>query len=527
MAVTPTSQDEVAFISSVNANGSLAKYSFYGWDQNNPATYNSGWTTARKWGATTAGTAGGTVSYYFDPSSAWNATEQKWLSAGLALWSAVANIKFVQTTNASTAGITFRRTNDSGSYTYAIYNPAWNACTTNGTVLGKISRSSVNIDTTGTSFGPIAGLATNGGFTIENLLHEEGHALGLGHAGPYNGGASASQQYSAYDTKQWSLMSYFDPTTSAKYSSQAPVKGTYWGGGQPTTWMPLDILAIQRLYGVATDTPLSGGQTFGFHCNIAGPIKSFFDFTQNAKPIITIWDKGTNNTLDLSGYSSAATVNLNPGTFSSTSGLKNNIAIAYNTQINKLVCTNGGTTVTCNNNGDTVIGGNGADRITGGTGNDTLNGGAGNDILNGGLGTNTLNGGAGTDTAVFSGNASNYKVTKNADGTVTVTGTGIHDVLSSIEILSFTDKAITLTGSSLSATPVLADLTPTTLTDTSAATWDAPITPSTTSSSSFADSSLANWSTDSSTPLANSNSLLGNMAFLGSKPLSGWHLATG
>jgi serralysin len=66
--------------------------------------------------------------------------------------------------------------------------------------------------------------------------------------------------------------------------------------------MILDILAAQRLYGPATSGPLaSGGQVFGFHSNITGLIAPYFDFTVNTHPVITIWDGGLNNTLDLSG----------------------------------------------------------------------------------------------------------------------------------------------------------------------------------------------------------------------------------
>lgn len=454
--ITPSLQDEVAFISSVNADGTLAQDSYYGWDNNTPATYTSGWTSARKWGGTAAGTSGGTVTYYFGPASNWTTTEKNWFAAGLALWSAVANIKFTPTTNAATADITFNRTNDNGSYTYAIFSPSANACVTGGTVLGTMTYASVNIDTTGTSFGPINTLATNGGFTIENLLHEEGHALGLGHAGPYNGGINpATQQYSAYDTRQWSVMSYLAPgTTTAKYYSQYPVTGTNFAGNAPTTIMPLDILAIQQLYGVAVTTPLSGGQVFGFNCNITGAIKPFFDFTQNTKPIITIWDKGTNNTLNLSGFTGTANVNLNPGTFSSTSGLKNNIAIAFGTQVDKLVCTSGGTTVMCNNDGDTVIGGNGADIIAGGTGNDTLQGGAGNDIFTGGAGINIINGGGGTNTAVYAGNYADYSILHNADGSITLTGDGSNDSIALVQVLKFADQTVAAAtaGSSLQLT---------------------------------------------------------------------------
>ena len=192
-------------------------------------------------------------------------------------------------------------------------------------------------------------------------------------------------------------MSYINPwTTSAKYYSSYPVTGTNWGVSAdgyynvPTTPMILDILAAQQLYGVATSGPLaSGGQVFGFNSNIAGSIHNFFDFTVNTKPVITIWDGGLNNTLDLSGWNTAATINLNPGTFSSANGTTNNIGIAAGTVIETAIGGGGN---------DTIIGKRRKFHAQGRRRNDTLTGGTGNDTLNGGTGADTMVGGAGNDT---------------------------------------------------------------------------------------------------------------------------------
>jgi serralysin len=97
--------------------------------------------------------------------------------------------------------------------------------------------------------------------------------------------------------------------------------------------MMLDILAAQRLYGTSTSSTLSGGQVFGFNCNIADASKVFFDFTQNIAPVVTLYDTGTGNTLDLSGFSAGSTVNLAQGGFSSANGQTNNIGIALGTVI--------------------------------------------------------------------------------------------------------------------------------------------------------------------------------------------------
>ena len=74
---------------------------------------------------------------------------------------------------------------------------------------------------------------------------------------------------------------------------------------------------------------------------------------------------------------------------------------------------------------------------------DTLIGDAGDNTLDGRAGDDTLIGGEGTDTAKFQGNLSDYEITENADGTITVTdtvaGRDDRDVLSSIETLQFAD----------------------------------------------------------------------------------------
>src|SRR5262249_45386712 len=131
----------------------------------------------------------------------------------------------------------------------------------------------ISIDTSTLGFGPIGtslSVDQYGNYAWQTLVHEEGHLLGLGHAGPYNGSVDeATQQFSVYDTRLWSIMSYINPWDFAKYSGSYPVTGTWWGispdgyYNEPTTPMPLDILAAQRLYGVATTGPLaSGGQVF-------------------------------------------------------------------------------------------------------------------------------------------------------------------------------------------------------------------------------------------------------------------------
>jgi Ca2+-binding RTX toxin-like protein len=86
--------------------------------------------------------------------------------------------------------------------------------------------------------------------------------------------------------------------------------------------------------------------------------------------------------------------------------------------------------------------------FTGNEGNDTINGEGGNDTLEGGDGDDELDGGDGDDTAIFTGEYSDYLITRNPDvegvpqlvveyrGTDETIQDG-SDILTSIEILDF------------------------------------------------------------------------------------------
>ncbi len=181
--------------------------------------------------------------------------------------------------------------------------------------------------------------------------------------------------------------------------------------------MGLDIFAAQRLYGAPTNGVLSGGQTFGFHSNImytdvdgTQQTLSMCDFNQDKLPVVTLYDYGTNNTLDLSGYSTPSNVDLNPGTWTSAAGLTNNVFIEYGTQI------------------DTAVGGSGNDKFTLNTDGDFVDG------------------GGGTNTATLSGIRAAYPpdVTGNVT-TMTDIATGAVNTLTNIQSVSFSDVTVNTT----------------------------------------------------------------------------------
>ncbi|WP_092424613.1 cadherin domain-containing protein [Alloyangia pacifica] len=78
-------------------------------------------------------------------------------------------------------------------------------------------------------------------------------------------------------------------------------------------------------------------------------------------------------------------------------------------------------TITGNSGANLLSGLGGDDSLSGGLGNDTLEGGEGDDVLDGGLGNDSLVGGAGTDVALMSGARSDYDITRNPDGSYSVT----------------------------------------------------------------------------------------------------------
>ncbi|WP_407151416.1 M10 family metallopeptidase C-terminal domain-containing protein [Bradyrhizobium sp. ORS 86] len=311
-----------------------------------------------------------------------NAAEQTLALSALEAWHEVANVTFVQTS--SSANITFV---DTGSMA-AVTNAVWNSSGIMSSAIVDISSDWITTD--GGAYDGKTGIDSYG---YQTYIHEIGHALGLGHQGPYNGSASYSTDaIYADDTWQYSIMSYF-------------AEDNYSGSSYRYVVTPqmADIYAVDSIYGAATTTR-TGNTVYGFNSN-AGAIFNFANYSQ--PPAFTIYDSGGSNTLDCSGYSVAQTIDLHPGAFSSIGGLIHNIGIATNTIIQTAIAGSGNDSLIANDYGCTLVGG---------AGNDTLIGGAGADRLVAGSGADTMTGGAGADTFVF------------AAGDVTA-ASGTHDLI--------------------------------------------------------------------------------------------------
>lgn len=317
----------------------------------------------------------GTIAHHFASStityniSALNAAEQFLAVSAMQAWHDVANINFVQTSGA--ANITFSNSGSMQAYTSA----AWYS--SGAIAYANVVISSDWITNDGGAYDGKTGIDSYG---YQTYIHEIGHALGLGHQGPYNGSASYSTNaVYANDTWQYSIMSYF-PENNYSGSSYRYV----------VTPQMADIYAVALIYGAATSTR-TGDTIYGFNSN-AGAVFNFAAYT--SAPALTIYDSGGMDTLDCSGYSAAQTIDLRSGAFSSIGGLVNNIGI--NAVIEK------------------AIGGSGNDALFASDAACTLSGGGGNDTLDGGAGNDSIVGGSGTDVAVFSGAHGNYVIAYNS-----------------------------------------------------------------------------------------------------------------
>ena len=158
-----------------------------------------------------------------------------------------------------------------------------------------------------------------GDYTYTVYLHEFGHALGLKHS--FENGGVAGPVPKALDTLEYTVMgydAYQDPTDSTVDQRN------WWAddGNNPQTYMPLDIAALQDMYG-ADYTTNNGNTTYTWNqttgaLSISDSLKgaSGLDSPVTNNIFMTVWDGGGTDTYDFSGYTNPAggiTIDLWPG----------------------------------------------------------------------------------------------------------------------------------------------------------------------------------------------------------------------
>lgn len=207
---------------------------------------------------------------------------------------------------------------------------------------------------------------TIGSYSFQTYMHEIGHALGIAHAGPYDGNATFGID-NAYANDSWqaSIMSYFSQTENTNIDADYAVA---------VTPMIADIIAIKELYGDAGDLRIGDtiygvGSTAGGYYDDLNSITSAFTFT--------VFDDGGTDTINFSDATDNQTVDLNARAVSDVYGLTGNMVIADGTVIENFISGSGN---------DIIVGNSSDNNLTGGLGNDELSGGAGADALIGGSG---------------------------------------------------------------------------------------------------------------------------------------------
>ncbi|MDC1338994.1 hypothetical protein N8207_00760 [Planktomarina temperata] len=206
------------------------------------------------------------------------------------------------------------------------------------------------------------------------VVHELGHVFGLKH--PHDDGDSGRPEFGAYGGLSKSLDNDFYTVMSYEFSHGGDTSSTKY---DPSTFMVLDVLALQYLYGK----------------NLATNSGDTVHKIDNVNSYRSLWDPSGNNTVDVSNSSTDWYVVLPYYVWSDLADEQTGYAVTYknstSTLPTDLVWLIGDfDNITAGSGDDTLIGNSFANTLVGGSGDDSIEGWEGDDKLFGGTGNDTF-----------------------------------------------------------------------------------------------------------------------------------------
>ncbi|MBS7696809.1 MULTISPECIES: M10 family metallopeptidase [unclassified Chelatococcus] len=241
-----------------------------------------------------------------------------------------------------------------------------------------------------------------GSFEHHAIRHEIGHALGLKH--PHNLGPFGRVPQE-HDSSRFTVMSY---NNYRDHPSLGCSRDEH-----PQSFMPLDVLALQTLYGQPGRSPTSGtDNSYSWDPAMGHSFRDgYYRHKASGNYVFeTIVDDGGWDTFDFSNFNQDLNIDLRPGTASHIVPRP----LKYGEASEQIVvCTpmsssndsrflieatiggGGNDTIMGNDCANHLRGGAGNDRISGYDGDDCLEGNEGDDVLWGGRGKDFLAGGTG------------------------------------------------------------------------------------------------------------------------------------